>query len=59
MTLLTDLCGLTIPFRIDGKPHIYKKAGMWRIALPEPPREYWYFNLAQVFIFLKTWSNHV
>lgn len=46
------------------KPHVYKKGGFYRIALPAvgalPAREYWYIDCASVRAFLTHyWGKHV
>lgn len=48
-------------FRTRGLPHVYKRGGFWRIALPMvaslPAREYWYINFAEVKVFFSHWSQ--
>lgn len=47
-------------FRLDGKPHVYKRGGFWRIALPAvasiPDREFWYVGFEEVKAFFSRWS---
>lgn len=48
-------------FRVAGKPHIYKRAGFWRISVPAThglfAREFWYIYFSSVREFFRVWSR--